>query len=200
MADSVGVPPRPHLAEAIRSLWWLPLVRGLFLLVLGGYALFRPGMTVAVLVQVIGIFLIADGVLAILAGMLGDVPSRGWTIVRGVLAILAGIFVFANPVLVAGITAVALLYLVAITSILVGVLEIVAAIRDRNDIEGEGWLILGGVLGVLFGVLLLIAPISFGLLMVRILGVFAIIAGISLTLFAFRLRGLGKQLQDLSRT
>jgi uncharacterized membrane protein HdeD (DUF308 family) len=194
MTESTTATPRQHLAETIGGLWWMPLVRGLFLLILGGYALFRPGMTVAVLVQVIGIFLIADGVLAILVGLVGEVPSRAWTIVRGVLAILAGIFVFANPALVAGITAVALLYLVAIVSILAGILEIAAAIRDRKEIEGEGWLILGGVLSVIFGVLLLIAPISFGLLMVRILGIFAIIAGVSLILFAFRLRGLGKRL------
>ena len=164
------------------------------LVILGGYALFRPGMTVAVLVQVIGIYLIAEGVLAILAGILGDVPSRGWTIVRGVLAILAGVFVFANPAFVAGITAVTLLYLVAFTSVLIGILEIIAAICDRKEIEGEGWLILGGVLSVIFGLLLVIAPFSFGLLMVRILGVFAIISGISLIMFAFRLRGLGKRL------
>ena len=154
----------------------------------------RPGLTAAVLVQVIGIFLIADGALAILAGIVGEAPSRGWTIVRGVLSILAGIFVFAHPVLVFGMTAVALLYVVAFTSIVVGVLEIFAAIRDRHELEGEGWLILGGVLSVIFGVLLLIAPMSFGLLIVRILGVFAILGGISLILLALRLRGLGKQL------
>jgi len=186
--------PRQQVAEAIGCMWWLPLLRGIFLLILGGYALFRPGMTAAVLTQVIGIFLIADGVLAILAGIVGDVPSRVWTIVRGVLAILIGIFVFANPVLVAGVTATALLYVLAFTAIVVGCMEIFAGIRDRKEIEGEGWLILGGVLTVIFGVLLLIAPLSFGMLVVRILGIFAILSGISLIIFAFRLRGFGKKL------
>jgi uncharacterized membrane protein HdeD (DUF308 family) len=195
MSETTSAAPRERAAKAIGSLWWLPLVRGALLVVLGGYALSRPGMTVAVLAQVIAIFLIADGVFAVLAGILGDVPSRGWTIVRGALAILAGIFVFANPVLVAGITATALIYLLAFTVIVSGILETFGAIRDRNQIEGEGWLILGGVLTVIFGVLLLIAPLSFGLLVVRILGVFAMISGISLIMFAFRLRGLGKQLK-----
>jgi uncharacterized membrane protein HdeD (DUF308 family) len=195
MSETTSAAPRERAAEAIGSLWWLPLVRGALLVVLGGYALSRPGMTVAVLAQVIAIFLIADGVFAVLAGILGDVPSRGWTIVRGALAILAGIFVFANPVLVAGITATALIYLLALTAIVSGILETFGAIRDRNQIEGEGWLILGGVFTVIFGVLLLIAPLSFGLLVVRILGIFAMISGISLIMFAFRLRGLGKQLK-----
>lgn len=188
--------PREILAGAIGSLWWVPLLRGIFLLILGGYALFQPGMTVAVLTQVVGIFLIADGVLAVVAGIVGGVPSRGWTIVRGVLAILIGAFVFANPVLVAGVTATFLLYLLAFAAIAMGVLEILAAIADRREIEGEGWLILGGVLTVLFGILLLIAPLSFGLLVVRILGIFAILSGISLIAFAFRLRKVGKKLGE----
>jgi uncharacterized membrane protein HdeD (DUF308 family) len=69
----------------------------------------------------------------------------------------------------------------------------IAAIQDRKQIEGEGWLILGGALTVLFGVVLLVAPLSFGLFMVRVLGVFAIFSGVSMFVFAFRLRGLGKR-------
>jgi uncharacterized membrane protein HdeD (DUF308 family) len=147
-----------------------------------------------VLTQVIGVFVIADGILSILAGIMGQVPSRGWVIVRGILEILVGAFVFANPIIVAGITATVLIYSLAFSAILSGVLEIIAAIQDRKQIEGEGWLILGGALTVFFGVVLLMAPLSFGLFMVRVLGAVAIFSGVSLIVFAFRLRGLGKKL------
>lgn len=196
MIEAESSTPRQHVAEAIGRLWWLPLLRGILMLILGSYALFRPGMTVGAFVQVIGIFVIADGILAIVAGIVGEVPSRLWVIIRGVLEILVGLFVFANPFLVSGITATFLLYLIAFAAILGGILEIVAAIQDRKQIEGEGWLILGGALTVLFGVLILMAPLSFGLLIVRILGGFAIFAGVSLIVFAFRVRGLGKHLQS----
>jgi uncharacterized membrane protein HdeD (DUF308 family) len=196
MAEADIISSRERIAEAIGRLWWLPLLRGIFMLILGGYALLRPGMTVGALAQVIGIFIIADGTLAILAGIMEQVPSRFWFIVRGVLEALAGLFVFANPFLVAGITATFLLYTIALVAILCGILEIVAAIQDRKQIEGEGWLILGGALSVLFGVLVLIAPLSFGLLMVRIIGASAIVSGISLIVFAFRVRGLGRHLQS----
>jgi uncharacterized membrane protein HdeD (DUF308 family) len=196
MSETPSNSPRQQVAEAIGCLWWLPLLRGILLLVLGGYSLFRPGMTIAVLAQVIGIFVVADGVLCILAGVMGEVPSRIWIIVRGVVEILVGLFVFANPILVAGVTGTVLIYMLAFTAILSGIFEIMAAIQDRKQIEGEGWLILGGALTVMFGVLVLISPIAFGLVMVRILGIFAIIAGISLIVFAFRLRGLGKQLRS----
>jgi uncharacterized membrane protein HdeD (DUF308 family) len=152
-------------------------------------------MTMGALAQVVGIFVIVDGVLSIVAGIMGDVPSRGWVIVRGVLEILVGAFVFANPLIVAGVTATFLVSVLAFSAILSGVLEIVAAVQDRKQIEGEGWLILGGAITVLFGVVLLISPLSFGLFMVRVLGAFAIFSGVSLIMFAFRLRRLGTKLK-----
>ena len=195
MSETSSETPRDRVEDALGSLWWLPLIRGILLFLLGGYALFRPGMTIGALAQVVGIFVIVDGILSIVAGIMGDVPSRGWVIVRGVLEILVGAFVFANPLIVAGVTATFLVYVLAFSAILSGVLEIVAAIQDRKQIEGEGWLILGGAITVLFGVVLLIAPLSFGLFMVRVLGAFAIFSGVSLIVFAFRLRRLGKKLK-----
>ena len=46
MTEATSTSPRDRVAEAIGSLWWLPLLRGILLLILGGYALFRPGMTI----------------------------------------------------------------------------------------------------------------------------------------------------------
>jgi len=195
MSEASSATPRDRVEEALGSLWWLPLIRGILLFLLGGYAVFRPGMTIGALAQVVGIFVIMDGILSIVAGIIGDVPSRGWLIVRGVLEILVGAFVFANPLIVAGVTATFLVSVLAFSAILSGVLEIVAAIQDRKQIEGEGWLILGGAITVLFGVVLLISPLSFGLFMVRVLGAFAIFSGVSLIVFAFRLRRLGTKLK-----
>ena len=186
-----------RLGTILGSLWWMPLIRGIFMLIVGFYAMLLPGITIVALAQVVGAFMVLDGILAILAGIVGAVPSRGWTIVRGVLAILVGAFVFANPALVAGITATFLVYMLALGAILFGVLEIAAAIRDRKAIEGEGWLILGGAIMVLFGIVLVMAPLAAGLTMIRVFGVFAIIGGIAFIGFAFRLRRVGKALRTL---
>jgi uncharacterized membrane protein HdeD (DUF308 family) len=186
----------PSAAEHLRRLWWLPLIRGVFMLILGFYALLLPGITIVALAQVVGVFLILDGMIAIIAGILGKVPSRGWTIARGALAMLAGAFAFANPVLAAGVTATALVYLLASAAILFGILEIAAAIRDRKEIEGEGWLMLGGAIMVLFGIMLIMSPLASGLSMIRIFGLFAIIGGIASIAFAFRVRRLGQRLQS----
>jgi uncharacterized membrane protein HdeD (DUF308 family) len=190
MSDSSPSANTQPLVTELASLWWLPLVRGILLFILGVYALSRPGMAIGTFAQVAGFFLVFDGILAIVAGVVGQVPSRLWTIVRGVIAILAGAFVFANPVLIAGLTAAFVVTVIGFLAILAGVSEIVAAIQDRKEIDGEGWLILGGLLTVLIGVALLIAPLAFGLSMVRILGVLAIVSSVAMIFFAFRLKGL----------
>ena len=43
MSETSSAAPRERFAEAIGRLWWLPLARGIVLLVLAGYALFPPG-------------------------------------------------------------------------------------------------------------------------------------------------------------
>ena len=182
-----------NVAAAIGSLSWLPLLRGILLLILGGYALFRPEMPISALAQVIGFLAMVDGILTILTGILGEVPSRLLVILRGTLETLVGLFVIANPLLVSGITATVLLCILAFTAILVGLLEITAAFHDRQEFEGGGWIIFEGAIFLLFGVLVLTAPLSFGLLIVRLIGGFAIFSGASLILFALRLRRLRKQ-------
>jgi len=194
MSEESFASPRQRVAEAISAVWWLILLRGILLLVLGGYALFRPEMTVLALTKVLGIFVLIDGVLAILAGILGWTHSRIWAILRGILAIVIGIFVFGHAAVVAGITAMVIVFVLAAYSIASGILEIVAAIRERKEIEGEGWLILSGVLSIIFGLILAAAPLTSSMILIRILGVFALCFGIVLIALAFRAKNLAKNL------
>ncbi len=189
-------PNRKIFLQTISQFWWLALLRGIILIVLGGYALLTPGMTALAFTQVIGFWIMLEGVLAIIAAIMGKTPSRLWTALRGILMVLAGIFVFAHSAIVAGVTTTTVMVVIATLAILSGILEIVAAIQDRKEIEGEGWLMLFGALMILYGVLLLMAPFYFGMLMIRILGMFAIINGISLIALSFRLRRLGSKLKD----
>ncbi len=91
---------------------------------------------------------------------------------------------------VAGLTTSVVVSIIGVMAILSGVMEIVAAIKDRKQIEGEGWLILGGVLLVLIGMSLVATPLLFGISMVRLLGILAIASSIAMIVFAFRLKGL----------
>src|SRR5579871_3222987 len=134
--------------------WWVVALRGLAAIVFGILAFIWPGITLAVLVLFFGAYAIVDGVLALYSAF----RSRGehiWApLVEGLLGIATGLIAFFWP----GLTALALLIVIAVWAILTGVLEVYAAVRLRRVIDNEWALILSGVLSAVFGILLLIQP------------------------------------------
>lgn len=194
--DTVVATEKQLIVEAIAGVWWILLLRGVLLVLMGGYALFQPAMTAVALTQVIGIFVIADGVVAIIAALLGWRDSALWTIVRGILAILVGMFVISHSMIIAGITATVVMIILAIHSIAAGILEIVVAIRHRKEIEGGIWFILSGVLSIIFGLILASVPLMAIGVFIRVLGIYVIIFGISMIALAFQTKGLVKALKN----
>ncbi|HZJ43342.1 MAG TPA: DUF308 domain-containing protein, partial [Pyrinomonadaceae bacterium] len=87
-------------------------------------------------------------------------------------------------------TALILLGLIAGWAIITGVIEIVAAVQLRKEIQGEWLLALGGITSVLFGVLLLLNPGAGALAVLWLIGIYAILFGIILVLLGIKLRGM----------
>jgi uncharacterized membrane protein HdeD (DUF308 family) len=166
--------------------WWALALRGIVAILFGLAAFFLPGITLAVLILLFGAFALVDGIFAIVAAVRTHRRNERWwlLLVEGVLGVLAGVVAFLWP----GLTALALLYLVAAWAIITGVLEIVGAIRLRKEIEGEWALILGGILSVIFGVLLAALPGVGILALVWLIGAYAIVAGVLLLAAALRAR------------
>ena len=67
-------------------------------------------------------------------------------------------------------------------------MQVVAAIRLREEIEGEWLLVAGGLLSVLFGVTLLLRPGEGAIAIALVISAFAIVYGGLLIAFAFRMR------------
>jgi uncharacterized membrane protein HdeD (DUF308 family) len=69
-----------------------------------------------------------------------------------------------------------------------GVFEIVGAIQLRKEIENEWMLILGGIISVIFGFIVLIAPGAGALALVWWIAIYSIVFGIMFVAFSLRLR------------
>jgi uncharacterized membrane protein HdeD (DUF308 family) len=164
--------------------WWVIGLRGLAAILFGVLAFVWPGMTLAVLVLLFGAYALVDGVLTLIAAVRGGVQHRIVMLVEGVVSVLAGLAAFVWP----GLTALVLLYIIAFWAIVTGVLEIVAAIRVRRAISNELGLVIGGVLSVVFGVVLLIAPGAGALAVIFLIGAYAVVFGIAVLGLAWRLR------------
>jgi uncharacterized membrane protein HdeD (DUF308 family) len=175
--------------------WWALVLRGLFAVLLGITAFAWPGITLGALVLLYGAFALADGVFAIASAVVGRTQGTPWwaLLVEGLVGIAVGVITFLWP----GITALALLYLIAAWAVVTGCLEIVAAIRLRKEIRGEWLLALSGILSVVFGVALVVNPGAGALAVLWLIGAYAIFSGSLLIALGFRLRSWSRQLSSL---
>lgn len=166
--------------------WWIFLLRGITALLIGLLALFAPGVTFTSLVIFLGAFMFIDGILSIIAGISARKRVRewGWYIVSGLFGILIGVITFINPFA----TAVALVYMAALWAVVVGIVEIVIAFRLRKEITGEGWYIAGGILTIIFGILIMTNPGAGALTLTMVFGIYAVIAAVMLISLGIRLR------------
>lgn len=171
--------------------WWVFLVRGILAILFGAVAWIWPDLTVTVLVVLFGVYALVDGVFAIVAAITNGGQGRWLPLVLvGLAGIAIGIMTFVWP----DITAVALMIIIASWAIVIGILQIVAAIRLREVIEGEWALGLSGLIAVIFGVVMAIFPGEGAIALVWVIGIYAIFFGILLVALAFRLRGLRDEL------
>jgi uncharacterized membrane protein HdeD (DUF308 family) len=167
--------------------WWALVLRGLAAILFGVLAFAWPGITLFVLVLFFGAYMLVDGIFAIVAAVRAAGEEDRWwlLLVQGILGVLAGLVAIFWP----GLTALALLYFIAAWAIVTGIMEIVAAVRLRQEIEGEWALGLSGLLSVIFGVLLVVLPAPAGLLsLVWLIGAYAVATGVLLVILAFRVR------------
>lgn len=174
------------LLQTLGRTWWLVLLRGLAAIVFGILAWAWPGVTLITLVLFWGAYALVDGVAALIGGwQTKDSGKPMWPVVLvGVIGIAAGIFTFVQP----GVTAVALLLLIAAWAIVHGIFEIAAAIRLRKEIQNEWLLILSGAISVLFGIVMIVNPGAGAMAVLWLIGVFAVAYGALLVVLAFKLK------------
>lgn len=184
-----GRPGIATIAGLLTRNWWLLLLRGIAAIIFGILAFIWPHITLLGLVFLFGAYTIVSGILSLVAA--GNAPKGyprfGSLLFSGILSIIAGIIAFVMP----GLTALALLVLIAVWAIIDGITEISAAIRLRKEITNEGWWIVAGAASVIFGIVLLLWPRAGILALVWWIGIWAIVFGVMMVGLSFRLHRHG---------
>ena len=186
------------LGSTLKRNWKVVLARGFFGLVIGLIAFIFPGPTLLSLVTLFAIYLIIDGILAIVAAVHAARQQERWGYLtfEGIVDILAGIIAMALP----HITVLVFVGLLAAWAFISGTLELRAAYNLEKD-HGRWWMALGGIISIVFGIVLIAAP-RFGAVVVSWwVGAYATFFGASLIALAFQLRArdMGPGSQTASR-
>ena len=178
------------------SSWWALVLRGLAAIAFGVLAFVWPQITLTALVFLWGAYALVDGAFAIAAGVKSHGDNKRWWVLllEGILGVAAGLVAFLVP----GITALALLVLIAAWAMVTGAFEIAAAIQLRKHIKGEWLLALAGVASVLFALALLFNPAAGALALVWLIGAYSIVFGVLLIVLGIRLHNLVRSTDGMS--
>ena len=110
--------------------WWGMLIQGILGIATGLITFLWPGLTALVLLYFIAAWAIVIGVFEIAAAirLRKEIEGEWLLALRGVLAIMFGVILFANP----GAGALAVVWLIGGFSIALGILNLVLAFRLRS--------------------------------------------------------------------
>lgn len=186
-----------RVAAVLRSVWWLPVLRGLLMIVLGLLLLVEPLGTLVALVWVFGMFAVVDGAVVLMQALLArGRPGFGWLVAEGVVSIGFGVVIMLWP----DVTALVLFYLLALWVLVLGVTAVVVAVTQyrARDLAWAGTLVFG-LIAFLFGLLLAIKPQGTVDVIVTVYGLFAFVAGVVMVVSGFATRSLGRQLAAAGR-
>jgi uncharacterized membrane protein HdeD (DUF308 family) len=188
------------MANVLKQAWWMLLVRGIVAILFALLLLFAPGLTLTTGALSFALLFAAYALIEGASTIVGAIRKREgqWflLVIFGVISILAGLIVLANPLLFSVLTVAILIYVVAFKSIAGGIVEMISAWQLRKEIDNEWLLFLNGVLGLLFGLILLRRPITGVEVLVLFVAFYLLVSGVIQIVLAFRVRGWAGKLAE----
>lgn len=162
--------------------WWLVLIEGISLILIGGLLLMSPVKTTLFIVQVMGFYWIISGIFQLIS-MFVDHTAWGWKLFAGIIAIMAGLIIIGQPIM-------STIVILNVAIIILGIQGIVyGGVGLYQAFKGAGWG--AGILGaisILFGIVLLSNNLIAAATLPFVFAIFAIIGGIFAVVAAFKMK------------
>jgi uncharacterized membrane protein HdeD (DUF308 family) len=167
-------------ALEVAGLWWVSVLIGVISLVAGVIFVIKPSHSLATLCVIFGIFLLVDGIVAIVSSFRQD-ANRALSAIIGVLAIVFGIILIRHPTTAVNIIGL----LIGLWLVAAGVVRLIYAIMEGG---ARFVRIAVGALAIIFGIVIVSQPhIGYTTLAVLV-GIWLIINGAGLVALGVILR------------
>jgi uncharacterized membrane protein HdeD (DUF308 family) len=185
--------------------WWLLLLRGVlavaFAIFIFVFLPFVPAPLVrelafAGLVVIFAVFAAVTGAITIAAAVRGaGHGGSSWLLLAdGIVVTVGGLMVLLSP----GLTLEHVIQLIALTALVMGILELVAGFHLRRHLTDEWLLILGGVTSIAFALCLFLARAESVQPILTWISIYALANGLAISGLALRLRGLQQSIHALA--
>jgi uncharacterized membrane protein HdeD (DUF308 family) len=173
------------MKDVLTRSWWMLALRGVVAIVFGVLAILLPGLTLLTLVALFAAFAVIAGIASVMgATRARGHPGWGLMLLLGIVFAIAGVLAIVYP----GLTALTLILLMGANALVTGVLDLVAAVRLRRQIDHEWMLVAAGLVSIVFGAVVLIFPGAGALALVWFVSFYATLSGILLLVVAMRAR------------
>jgi uncharacterized membrane protein HdeD (DUF308 family) len=174
---NVALQPQPS------TIWWVFLLQGVAGIILGLMLLTEPQATLVALTTFLGFYWLVLGVLALVQVFVDRSTPWIWSLLSGIVGILAGLFVLRHPLIAALTVPTMLVIILGFQGLVMGVIEVIGGFKGG----GIGSFILGAI-NVLVGLLLLGSPVAAALAVPVVFGLLLLIQGVASIVLAFRVR------------
>lgn len=162
--------------------WWLLLVKGIVMVILGLLLLFNPVATAIGIVIYIGALWFVTGVMD-LAGLIWDRSNLVWKVLSGIIGIWAGLAVLGQPLISTILLPTIYVLILGVTGVVFGCVQLYQSFR------GAGWgAAVLGIANIILGILLAMNPLAGAVVLPFVFGIFAIVGGAGAIVAAFRAR------------
>jgi uncharacterized membrane protein HdeD (DUF308 family) len=182
--QAVAAGVRAGVSSKLGSIWWSFLLRGIFAVALGIFALFWPTLSLSILAFAVGLYCVADGAIGLFGAL--RYPELREYLVQALVVLGIGAVLIIWP----GATLRIVLLVLGVAALFAGIGQILTARRMPTDEPERGAVMTIGIAAAIVGLMLVFWPGS-GLVVISwVIGVAAILIGGLLIYLASRFKGL----------